>query len=90
MSSEGGAPARGMARLERLLRNAMTRRVDAEVRRLRAAGVRVVRIEPGQRDLDAMGANFMDPRRRERVLDTARITAPALIDRAFERKGVSV
>lgn len=88
MSSEGGAPARGAARLERLLRTAMTRRVDDEVRRLRAAGVRVVRIEPSPADLAAMGANFMDVRRREHVLATASRTAPGLVAEAFERAGV--
>ncbi|WP_414940217.1 patatin-like phospholipase family protein [Amycolatopsis sp. cmx-11-51] len=88
MSSEGGAPARGPARLERLLRTAMTRRVDAEARRLRAAGVRVVRIEPGTADLAAMGANFMDGRRREHVLATASRTVPDLVAGAFEREGV--
>lgn len=84
MCSEGGAPARGAARLERRLRTAMTKRLDDEVRRLRAAGVHVVRIEPGPDDLQAMGANFMDHRRRERVLATARASAPALVAGAFE------
>ncbi len=88
MSSEGGAPAKGLTRLERLLRTAMTRRVDDEARKLRAAGVRVVRIEPGPADLAAMGANFMDERRREHVLATAINTAPALVADAFEREGV--
>uniref|UniRef100_UPI002E2D37CF patatin-like phospholipase family protein n=1 Tax=Amycolatopsis pittospori TaxID=2749434 RepID=UPI002E2D37CF len=88
MSSEGGAPARGPVRLERLLRTAMTRRVDDETRRLRASGVRVVRIEPGPADLAAMGANFMDGRRREHVLATALRTAPDLVAGAFEREGV--
>ncbi|KZB79809.1 patatin [Amycolatopsis regifaucium] len=88
MSSEGGAPARGPSRLERLLRTAMTRRVDDEVRRLRAAGVRVVRIEPAPADLAAMGANFMDGRRRAHVLATAVRTAPDLVAAAFARQGV--
>lgn len=88
MSSEGGAAARGSARLERLLRTAMTRRVDDETRRLRATGVRVVRIEPGPADLAAMGANFMDGRRREHVLTTALRTAPGLVAGAFGREGV--
>ncbi|RZS40803.1 NTE family protein [Herbihabitans rhizosphaerae] len=84
MSSEGGAPARGPARLERLIRKAMTRRVDAEVLALRQAGARVIRIEPSSEDLAAMGANFMDGRRRQRVLDTAIGTAPRLVAEAFE------
>jgi NTE family protein len=84
MTSARRPPARGLARCERLLRTAMTRRLDHEVRTLGAAGVRVVRIEPSERDLAAMGANLMDHRRRERVLETALTTAPALVERAFE------
>ncbi|RSM85834.1 patatin [Kibdelosporangium aridum] len=88
MASEGGAPARGLSRVESLLRTAMTRRLDSEVRMLRAAGIRVVRIEPGPQDLKAMGANFMDHRRREHVLATAVSTAPATVSQAFDRQGV--
>jgi NTE family protein len=69
--------------LERLLRTPMTRRLDNEIRRLRAEGVRVIRIEPGTQDLAAMGANFMDHRRRDHVLATARTTAPTLVEAAF-------
>lgn len=84
MTSMHKPPARGLARGERLLRTAMTRRLDREARVLRDEGVRVVRIEPSERDLAAMGANFMDHRRRERVLETALTTVPALVARAFE------
>lgn len=79
MSSHGGAPARGAARVERLLRHPMTRRVDREVAQLRAAGARVVRIEPSPADLAAMGANFMDRSRVERVREVAARTAPTLV-----------
>jgi NTE family protein len=89
MSGSGGASARGLTRLERLLRTAMTRRLDDEVRQLRAAGVGVIRIEPGAEDLRAMGGNVMDHRRRERVLATALATAPRLVARAFDRKGAA-
>lgn len=81
MSSHGGAPARGAARVERLLRHPMTRRVDREVALLRAAGARVSRIEPTRADLDAMGANFMDAERLPDVRTTARHQAPALVTR---------
>jgi NTE family protein len=67
----------------------MTRRVDGELHQLRAAGIQVVRIEPGREDLHAMGPNFMDHRRREQVLATALVTAPQLIARAFEQKGAA-
>lgn len=76
MTSEGGARARGLSRLERVLRAQMTRGLDREVERLRAAGTRVIRVEPGPDDLDAMGPNFMDLTRREATLATARRTAP--------------
>lgn len=81
MSSHGGAPARGAARVERLLRHPMTRRVDREVALLRAAGARVSRIEPTRADLDAMGANFMDAERLPDVRTTARHQAPTLVTR---------
>ncbi|WP_370249863.1 patatin-like phospholipase family protein [Nocardioides sp.] len=79
MSTHGGAPGRGLSRLERLVRAAMTRRVDEEVRLLRAHGARVVRLEPGTDDLTVMGPNFLAHRRRPAVLDVARRTAPALV-----------
>lgn len=83
MTSAGGAPATGPARLERLLRTRMTRGLDREVALLRAAGVRVIRVEPGPDDLAAMGANFMDVARRPRTLATARRTAPARVAAAL-------
>ncbi|MBM0124811.1 patatin-like phospholipase family protein [Pimelobacter simplex] len=79
MSSAGGAPAHGLSRVERLLRRAMTRRVDREVDALRAAGARVARIEPTAADLDAMGANFMDASRLPLVRDTATRSARTLV-----------
>lgn len=83
MTSEGGAPARGLSRVERLLRSQMTRGLDREVAALRAAGVRVIRIEPTAEDLEAMGPNFMDLSRREATLTTARRTTPARVAEAI-------
>jgi len=60
MTSHGGAPAQGLDRVERLLRGQMTRGLDREVARLRAAGVRVVRVEPGPEELAAMGPHLLD------------------------------
>lgn len=79
MTSEGGAPARGLARVERVLRRQMTRGLDREVAALRAAGVRVVRVEPGPAELAAMGPNFMDLRRRGATLAAAREALPARV-----------
>jgi NTE family protein len=56
---------------ERALRRAWTRRLDAEVARLTAAGVTVRRFEPDDATLTAMGPNLMNPRRRQAVLDAA-------------------
>lgn len=72
MTSEGGAPATGLDRVERLLRMQMTRGLDREVALLRAAGTRVIRVEPGPEELAAMGPNFMDSARRPATLAAAR------------------
>ncbi|WP_410874928.1 patatin-like phospholipase family protein [Nocardia sp. A7] len=79
MTSEGGAPATGLNRLERLLRAQMTRGLDREVALLRAAGTRVIRVEPGPEELAAMGANFMDSARRPATLAAARRHVPARV-----------
>ena len=76
MTTEGGVPARGVHRIERLLRSQMTAVLDREVVRLRKAGVRVVRVEPGAEELAAMGPNFMDLGRREATLAAARRHLP--------------
>lgn len=44
------------------------RRLERELRPLRARGVRVVRIEPGHRSLSAMGLNAMAQDRSDRVI----------------------
>lgn len=75
MTSEGGAPARGVDRIERLLRSQMTCGLDQEVARLRAAGIRVIRIEPTDDELAAMGPNFMDVDRRPATIAAARDAA---------------
>lgn len=79
MSTAGGAPARGWSRLERVMRAAMTKRVDSEVARLEAAGIRVIRVEPGRAELDAMGPNFMDLGRRPATVRVARAELPRRI-----------
>lgn len=84
MTSAGGAPGRGLARVERLLRSQMTRGLDQEVGLLVSAGIRVLRVEPGPEELDAMGPNFMDLSRREATLAAARTHAPARVRAAVE------
>ena len=46
-------------------------RVDYEVSRLQEAGKSLIRLEPGPRDLQAIGYNMMDPGRRVQVFETA-------------------
>jgi len=71
MSSRDLDPARGLARVERVARDAMRRTLDREVAQLRRAGTRVVLIEPSQEDLNVMGPNFMDRSRRLRVVESS-------------------
>ncbi|MBC2908064.1 patatin-like phospholipase family protein [Streptomyces cupreus] len=85
MATSGGAPATGLSRLERVARRWMTRTLDAEQHLLRAAGTRVVRIEPGAEELAVMGFNFMDVARRPATLDVSLRTAPDRVQRAVDR-----
>ena len=72
-------PRSAVARVERQFRRASTRRVLREATRLRAAGTAVTVLGPGPADLNVMGANLMDPRRRVAVLHTSlRSSAEAL------------
>lgn len=80
MTSHGGARGRGWSRLERLLRAQMTHGLEREVRALKAAGIGVLRVEPGPQELAAMGANFMDVRRRRATIAAARKSLPSRID----------
>lgn len=85
MSTRNGAEARGWSRAERLVRTRMTRRVNAEQTALEAAGTRVIRVEPGYDELLAMGPNFMDAKRRDATLRTARQHTPGRVRRALNR-----
>jgi len=84
MTSAGGAPARGLTRVERLLRSQMTRGLDREIAALETAGIRVIRVEPGPEELAAMGPNFMDLSRRDATLAAARTHVPGRVASAIE------
>ncbi len=72
-------PTSVAARLERHVRRLVTRRLVREVAKVRRTGTHVVVLSPGPEDLRAIGANLMDPSRRERVFQTAlRTTRQAL------------
>lgn len=67
------------ARLERQLRRVVTRRLLREASRVRSSGARVTLLAPGRRDLEVIGANMMDPRRRESVFETSLHTSRAAL-----------
>jgi NTE family protein len=72
-------PVTVAARLERRFRRLITKRLVGEVKKVAAAGTKVTLLGPGAEDLAAIGANLMDPRRREKVLETSlRTSALAL------------
>lgn len=70
-SSAPDQPKSVLARIERRVRRYMTAIVDKEIAQLEAAGKRVIRIEPKAQDLQAIGYNMMDPKRRLKVFETA-------------------
>jgi NTE family protein len=75
-------PTSVAGRLERAYRRRLTRRVWHEAGKVRAHGTHVVVLGPGAEDLEAIGANLMDPGRREQVLATSLRTSSAALRRA--------
>jgi NTE family protein len=65
------APRTVAERLAFRMRQTAGRRLGSEAKRLRAAGIEVILIQPTVRDLDAMGSNLMNSRRRNAVIQTA-------------------
>lgn len=74
-------PTTFSGRLERRLRRHVGRRLQVEVRKVEATGTRVTVLAPGRQDLQVIGANMMDPRRREQVLATSLLTSRAALRR---------
>jgi NTE family protein len=70
-STEPDHPLQPHLRLERRLRQLITAALTRQARVLAAQGKRVTVLTPGAEDLAAMGANLMDGRRREAVLETS-------------------
>jgi len=68
-------PRSPVARIERSIRRAITRGILADVAQLRASGKHVLLVSPGPEDLELIGANLMNPRRRTAVLEKAMETA---------------
>jgi NTE family protein len=85
-------PAQVVARLERRFRRLSTKRVIGEVKKVAATGTKVTLLGPTAEDLEVIGANMMDPRRREQVLETSLRTSRAALrdagpDAGFEKTG---
>ncbi len=71
-SSLHAPPRQSLAeRAAGLLRQASGRALGREAARVRASGAEVVLIQPTVHDLDAMGSNLMNGRRRHQVIETA-------------------
>ena len=82
------APTAVAAKIECRFRRLVTRRLIGEVKKVTATGTKVTLLGPGAEDLEAIGANLMDPRRWERVLATSlRTSAAALRAPSFAEAG---
>jgi NTE family protein len=73
-------PGTVIGRMERRFRRAMTKRVLHEAGKVRRQGTAVTLLGPGREDLEAIGVNLMDHRRRTSVLDTSLRTTAAALD----------
>lgn len=71
VSFEMDSPSGIQAKLERRWRSQVTKVCRDEMALVRASGANVVAIGPGPEDLEAIGANLMDAKRRRLVLDTS-------------------
>jgi NTE family protein len=76
-------------KIERKVRKGMTEIVDKEVALLEAAGKKVIRIEPTAEDLQAIGYNMMDPRRRKLVYTVSQTSSKENVRKALI-KGLGV
>ncbi len=76
------SPGSVAARIERRFRRLITKRLVGEAKKVAATGTRVTLLHPGPEDLAAIGANLMDPKRRERVLETSLRTSVQALEQA--------
>jgi len=70
-STEPDRPLQPHLRLERRFRQLLTHLLLRDAKALGAQGKRVTVMTPGPRDLAVMGANLMDPKRRQAVLEVS-------------------
>lgn len=85
VSFESDSPTGIQARLERRWRSQVTKVCRDEMAVVRAAGASVYALGPGPQDLEAIGANLMDSRRRELVLDTSLRTSARAWHEQFQQ-----
>jgi NTE family protein len=85
-SIEADSPHNPYERLERRLRWLITHALLRDAHGLRSRGIKVTILTPGPEDLAVMGANLMDPRRREAVLETSLRTSAAALTRRGTRQ----
>ena len=86
-SLEYDRPTTVAGRVERQVRRVSTRRVVGEMKKVAASGTKVTFLGPNAEDLDAIGVNMMDPRRRTKVLETSLRTSAAAL--ASGRSGLA-
>ncbi|MCW2538865.1 MAG: hypothetical protein JWN95_590 [Frankiales bacterium] len=73
------SPRSPIVMVERRLRRSITRGIEHDVERLRRTGSNVRLLTPGPEDLEAMGPNLMNPRRRTEVLHTSLRTSTRIL-----------
>jgi NTE family protein len=78
-STEPDHPLKPHLRMERRLRQLLTRALLRQAKMLAAQGKRVTILTPGPQDLAVMGANPMNHKRREAVLETSLRTSAAAL-----------
>lgn len=74
-----GAPRTVGERLAARMRHAAGRRLGSEAKRLRASGTEVLLLQPSIEDLEVIGANVMNSRRRHKVITTAARTVAEVL-----------
>lgn len=78
-STEPDHPLKPHLRMERRLRQLLTRVLLHQAKMLAAQGKRVTIFTPGPQDLAVMGANPMNHKRRQAVLETSLCTSAAAL-----------
>lgn len=76
-------PTSRLAKVERQFRRGITKRLVKEAVKVRRTGTAVVMLGPGAEDLEAIGVNLMDARRREAVLETSLRTSAEVLRRHY-------